>query len=313
MNPHVSIILPSFNRAHLITETLDSILSQSYQNWECIVIDDGSDDATEEVVQGYRQNDARIAYAKRPQNRPKGANACRNYGLNISRGELINWFDSDDLMTISHLEMHVQNHQNSDCAATVSSANVFQQITANHIRKWDNIKPTQNIIDEMIANHVLWPINCVVWKKSALPSQPFMEELASSQEWTFHLSQLIDGIHYKIIEQATCLVREHQQRTGKDISAAKSFSTFSSRRYIMQLLQQRKMLSHPAEKGLLKDIFTALRQSIQYKHYQVANTILRYLTHQIRQSRYSINIFKVLMLAYPIYKLSGKGEKLFKI
>ncbi len=54
--PLVSIIIPTYNRAHLIGETLDSVLAQTYQNWECIVVDDGSSDNTEEVVGSYGVN-----------------------------------------------------------------------------------------------------------------------------------------------------------------------------------------------------------------------------------------------------------------
>lgn len=53
--PLVSIIIPTFNRAHLIGETLDSIIAQTYTHWECIVVDDGSTDNTEEIMTSYQQ------------------------------------------------------------------------------------------------------------------------------------------------------------------------------------------------------------------------------------------------------------------
>ena len=48
-SPLISVIIPTYNRAHLLGETLDSVMAQTYQNWECIVVDDGSTDATDEV------------------------------------------------------------------------------------------------------------------------------------------------------------------------------------------------------------------------------------------------------------------------
>ncbi len=59
-NPLVSIIIPTYNRAHLIHETLDSVLAQTYTNWECIVVDDGSSDNTEEVLESYINKDFRF-------------------------------------------------------------------------------------------------------------------------------------------------------------------------------------------------------------------------------------------------------------
>ena len=60
--PLVSIIIPTYNRVHLIGDTLDSVLSQTYTNWECIVVDDGSTDGTNELLVEYLKKDKRIQY-----------------------------------------------------------------------------------------------------------------------------------------------------------------------------------------------------------------------------------------------------------
>ena len=66
MIPLVSIVIPIYNRAHLIVETLDSVLAQTYAKWECIVVDDGSNDNTFAVVNEYALKDNRIVFIKRP-------------------------------------------------------------------------------------------------------------------------------------------------------------------------------------------------------------------------------------------------------
>jgi len=97
-NPLVSIIIPAYNRANLISETLNSVLAQTYSNWECIVVDDGSDDNTKEIVQRYVDKDPRFILADRPDTHKSGGNGARNYGFQISKGEYIQWLDSDDLL-----------------------------------------------------------------------------------------------------------------------------------------------------------------------------------------------------------------------
>jgi glycosyltransferase involved in cell wall biosynthesis len=92
-SPLVSIIIPTYNRAHLIGETLDSVLAQTYQNWECIVVDDGSSDNTDKVVGKYVQKDSRFKYYHRPDEHLPGGNGARNYGFKMSKGEYVNWFD----------------------------------------------------------------------------------------------------------------------------------------------------------------------------------------------------------------------------
>ena len=109
MTPLVSIIIPTYNRVHLITETLDSILEQTYTNWECLVIDDGSTDNTAELLLQYCANDKRFQYYLRPKNRLKGANTCRNLGFELSKGNYINWFDDDDLMLNDFIAFKVLN------------------------------------------------------------------------------------------------------------------------------------------------------------------------------------------------------------
>ena len=313
MTPLVSIIIPTYNRAYLIAETLESICSQTYTKWECIIVDDHSTDTTELVVNHFVDRDSRFSFHKRPETKRKGANACRNFGLELASGQFVTWCDSDDIMVPEHLAVHMHQHSHSHCDAIVTSAEVFQGNTQNIVRKWDSICPKYDIVTEMIYNQVLWPINCVTWDRNSIPAKPFREKLASSQEWTFHLSRLLDDITYKIIEKPTCLVREHQQRTGKIVSVSKSFSTFHSRKIIMELLTEKQMRTPKNEKGLLKYIFTALRQALQYRYYKLAFVILGYLVQSFGQTKYRREIAKIILIASPIYALSGRGEKLFKI
>ena len=107
MNPLVSIIIPTYNRANLIGETLNSIKAQTYTNWECIVVDDGSTDQSDRVLEIYCKKDHRFQFYNRPEKRPKGANACRNYGFKKSKGVYILFFDSDDFMLKTKLELQL--------------------------------------------------------------------------------------------------------------------------------------------------------------------------------------------------------------
>ncbi|MDR2410524.1 MAG: glycosyltransferase family 2 protein [Bacteroidales bacterium] len=100
----ISIIIPMYNRATLVSETLDSVLAQTYTDWECIVVDDGSTDNSVEVVQKYVDKDSRFKLLSRPENRIKGAPTCRNIGYINSVGELVYFLDSDDILTPQLLE-----------------------------------------------------------------------------------------------------------------------------------------------------------------------------------------------------------------
>ena len=100
MNSFVSIIIPTFNRANLIKDTINSVLAQSYKNFELIIGDDGSTDNTEEVINSIK--DLRIVYLPLPH---AGLPATpRNKGIEISKGEFIAILDSDDLWLPNKLE-----------------------------------------------------------------------------------------------------------------------------------------------------------------------------------------------------------------
>ncbi|MDP4264761.1 MAG: glycosyltransferase family A protein [Bacteroidota bacterium] len=101
--PKVSIILPTYNRANFIMRTIDSIRSQTYQNWELIIMDDGSDDNTEEIVRQI--NDERIQFYKA--GRIGIGGKIKNLGLEKACGELISFIDSDDLWAETKIEKQV--------------------------------------------------------------------------------------------------------------------------------------------------------------------------------------------------------------
>lgn len=96
----VSVIMPSWNTAKYIGESIQSVINQTYTNWELIIVDDCSTDNTEEVVSSYK--DSRIRFIKNADN--VGAAIARNRGLREARGEWIAFLDSDDLWTSDKLE-----------------------------------------------------------------------------------------------------------------------------------------------------------------------------------------------------------------
>lgn len=96
--PLVSIVMPTYNRANFIVETINSIQKQTYSNWELIIVDDGSTDQTSGIVSNFC--DDRIHYHKQQH---LGMEHARNFGLEKSRGEFIGFMDSDDLWAINKL------------------------------------------------------------------------------------------------------------------------------------------------------------------------------------------------------------------
>lgn len=93
VKPNISVIIPTYNRAHLISRAIESVINQTYTNWELLVVDDASTDNTKQVLESYL-SDTRIRYIKVDKN---GGNAvARNLGVNAAKGKFIGFVDSDD-------------------------------------------------------------------------------------------------------------------------------------------------------------------------------------------------------------------------
>ncbi|MGJ8551123.1 glycosyltransferase family 2 protein [Winogradskyella wichelsiae] len=218
----VSIIVPSYNRAHLIGETLESIIDQTYINWECIIVDDGSTDNTAKVVEAYCKKDSRFQYHLRPKDRLQGGNAARNYGFEKSKGEYVNWFDSDDIMLPNFLAEKLRifnSHPNLD--AVLAYGAYFE----NNITNVDIKKPKldlENVLLDYVSSKLIFATPGPLWKKSFLDGQNlFDEERLKIQDTEFHFRMLIEGMDFKFYEpDFLFLIRRGDDR----ISAKKTLS-----------------------------------------------------------------------------------------
>lgn len=108
MNPLVSIIIPTYNREWIIEDTLLSVISQTYSNWECIIVDDKSTDNTKEIVNNFVKNDSRFRFISKLNTEKKGASISRNIGIKHAKGEYIQFLDSDDLLANNKIEAQIQ-------------------------------------------------------------------------------------------------------------------------------------------------------------------------------------------------------------
>lgn len=106
MRPLVSIITPSYNSEGFIKETIESVLNQTYTNWEMIIIDDCSTDNSPEIIKEYMKIDSRIKYLKNKEN--SGPAISRNLGLDNSKGEYIAFLDSDDVWFKEKLQIQME-------------------------------------------------------------------------------------------------------------------------------------------------------------------------------------------------------------
>lgn len=128
MSDLVSIIMPSYNTSQYIAETIQSVIDQSYQNWELIIVDDCSTDNTDYVVS--KINDQRITFLKNKKN--SGAAVSRNRALREAKGKWIAFLDSDDLWKPDKLEKQIQFMKKNNYQFSYTN---YEEIDSNGMKK----------------------------------------------------------------------------------------------------------------------------------------------------------------------------------
>lgn len=121
----VSIIMPAYNTREFIGETIDSVLKQTYSNWELIIVDDCSTDNTEEIVNKYKVKDSRIKLHKQATN--QGAALARNKALSLSNGYFAAFLDSDDIWFPDKLKVQINFMEKHDYLFTCTSYNKIDE------------------------------------------------------------------------------------------------------------------------------------------------------------------------------------------
>ncbi|MBE9127557.1 MULTISPECIES: glycosyltransferase [unclassified Coleofasciculus] len=170
----VSIITPLYNKAAYITDTIQSVLSQTYSDWEMLIVDNGSTDSSWEQVQQIQ--DSRIRLLQSPKH---GPGAARNYGLTHSQGEWIQFLDADDLLELDHLELQLAvAKQNPDAEIIVCYWQEFSDDnpTLKTIKQPSGIgQPIQVLRDSAIA-FAPWAVHAALVKRSTLSLDCYWSE-----------------------------------------------------------------------------------------------------------------------------------------
>jgi glycosyltransferase involved in cell wall biosynthesis len=170
--PSISVIIPTFNRGNLIGETIESILRQTCSDWEMIVVDDGSEDNTADVVGRFTKADSRIKFIVRPSTRPKGANSCRNVGLEVTTAQYVKWLDSDDVLDPECLQQQVDRISTGDFDVCFCQTRYFKSINGTHTvvpdRVWGRMTASGDIFEAHVQVGVRWASCAGLWRRSFL-------------------------------------------------------------------------------------------------------------------------------------------------
>ncbi len=210
--PKISIIIPVYNREELLPETLNSIIDQTFKDWECILIDDCSTDDSLKVLGEYEKTDDRFKSFVRPSTLKRGANACRNYGFLQSTGSYIKWFDSDDIMLPNHLEVAYETLIENNLDFVVSESLNFDHDTKEFLGKPYEFDKDQVIFtaENVALNRMGWITDDFLGTLEFVKNIKFNENIIDGDEYNFFIKLLQQPYNGIFIDEVLTHRRVHE-------------------------------------------------------------------------------------------------------
>jgi glycosyltransferase involved in cell wall biosynthesis len=215
-SPTFSIIAPTYNRQNFIYKTIESLLYQTYENFEIIIVDDGSTDNTKAEIKKFHDKRIRYFYKK---NGERGA--ARNYGAEEARGRYLNFFDSDDLSYPNHLATAHEIITSCKNLIVFHLNYEVKRPNGEIIRKGPGAKNPDQIKLEMLKNNFI-SINGVFIETQTFRKHRFNEDrrLAVAEDWALWLT-LESTFGIKCLPNVTSAIIEHASRSITEFDSDK--------------------------------------------------------------------------------------------
>ena len=235
MTARFSIIIPVYNRELVIEETILSVLNQSFCDFECIVVDDNSNDRTLTIVRKYQASDSRILLVSSTEN--KGACFSRNLGLTLAKGKFICFLDSDDLLHPNYLEKQYYSlEQIPDAGVAVCNSLFFRSSIKESTRFSPNLDYPINL-SRYLSGEISWVTSCSLWRSSIIRDlKGFSQELSMWQDWELNARYLSLGGTISITHD--CLVYYRYQWNSDQVSSGH----FNDKKHILNFYKSRQLI-----------------------------------------------------------------------
>ena len=283
--PLVSIIMPVYNSSNYLIETIDSILNQTYDNFELIIVDDGSTDGSKDILNEKYSNNKKIKifYQKN-----LGAPTARNTGFKKSKGELIMFFDSDDCMDKKYLEEALKNYDNEDLII----AN-FRRFSSKNSKLSEEIyKENKDLnFEENLYLISPFPGNKIYKREIIEKNNICFDNLKMAQDLNFYIKYLQYTKNVRIIEDIYIYYRIHE----------KSISTT----YNMNLLDVEKSITLATKNISENKIYLA--RMLKIKHY--TTQLLKLNNYSLDDAKKIRSYYRKSAIKNKIYKIEWKYKK----
>jgi len=286
-NLKISVIVPCYNQSHFLDECIDSLIAQTYSNWECILVNDGSTDGTEQKCLDWQQKDTRIKYLKKTNG---GLSSARNAGLNYVTGNYIQFLDCDDFLMPQKFTLSIESLRDDDeVAVVITDFLLFEQkkkiSKPPHCILESNCFNQEAILKEWDKRFTI-PIHCALFPHQIIKKHRFDEELKAKEDWIFWL-QVYEHplrtvfiptplVFYRIndagLTRNDAIMHENQMiaisklaNVIKDKELYHSFLSYNTQFYLNEIFALKKEILRQKEKRKLSYKFKKIAKLIGLK------------------------------------------------
>lgn len=292
-NPFFSVILPTFNRAAQISNAIESVLTQSYNNWELIIIDDGSTDNTEQIVRSYVDDKIIYLYQENAER-----SAARNKGIELASGSYICFVDSDDFYFPDHLKFLLEflsTHNFPEAIVYTGAYNESNEIISVPEQLYYT---SSNALEHVVLNIIGTPQVCI--HRNILLKYKFRNDLNVGEDMELWLRILLEyPLFYT--EKITLGIGIHEGRTVNVKKGNVYKKTLASFRISISDKRIRLKIRKKIRYGFISDCYLGMAKFYLYKKSRIMAAILiifSIIINPSTQLKYKINIIYNLFLNF---------------
>ena len=277
----VSIIIPCHNQGEFLNDTLTSVQKQEHENFECLLINDGSIDNSEGIGLKWQNKDSRFKYFEQ---KNKGVSAARNLGLNQAKGDFIQFLDADDIISKDKLSSSLSYFiVDESLDIVISNFSMFTGAIKNKTDPYCDLSTIKFSLKSILFQWQIsfsLPIHCPLMRARVVKSSRFDEELSAQEDWLFWVSIFKTNPKTAFIDKMMAYYRKNPSgRTMRDYYEDQVLFIDKIKYYVDEDLYENflkhRMFMHYEDVQKFKSKIRDLENSRPYKLFKIYRRIMK--------------------------------------
>lgn len=205
----ISVIVPCYNQANYLEECLQSVLNQTYKNWECIIVNDGSKDNTEDIAEKWVKKDNRFRYLYKENG---GLSSARNAGTDMAKGSYIQFLDSDDMILPEKFEKSMKFADNAE----IIYSDYYELKNGKEAPPYIDLKNNVFNFQNLLFGEIQIAMHCAIISKKIALNHKFNENFKLREDLIFWIEVLYENPAIEFVNEKLAVYRDNPAGGSKN-------------------------------------------------------------------------------------------------